>query len=101
MEQDVIPFEQARQIVAAAIPEGWTIGTYTVAPWGYQDAESWLVIDGAREWLDGDEDYADMSGTVTMVDKETGAVERLPYLPNIDRVDAMMPCGEGEPEAVE
>jgi hypothetical protein len=92
-----IGFQDARRLVEAAQRSTWDTGSYMVADWGREDATHWLVISGAYEWLvGGDDAYRVSPGIAGLVDKQTGEIDWVAYLPNTDRMDAMRPVG-GEP----
>lgn len=92
-----VTFEEARRIADAEMRPTWAPddGTFVVSPYGWEDATHWRIEAGAREYLvDGDPDFEPLDGPVLLVDKETGALERLPVIPNFDRLGAMRPVGE-------
>lgn len=75
-------FEDARTIVDDAERDRWRLGTYYVAPYGYDTGDEWLVIRGAREFLvDGDPSYAALDQPPALVHKLTG---RLRYAEPLD-----------------
>lgn len=96
-----ISFDQARQIVEDDQVGKPAAGTYFVAPWGWKDARSYLVVAGAHEWLiDGNDDFMPPlnGGVAILVDRSTGTVDRVSYIAEMDRIDAMAPVGTGHPE---
>jgi hypothetical protein len=97
----MITFEQARQIALSAIGPTWTTddcGPYTVAAYGYEDAEAWCLVDGpARLVLDGDFGCESVGRGSTFVDKCTGAVFFLTYLEDPERFDALNRVGQDRP----
>jgi hypothetical protein len=53
--QPPVSFEDPRQVVARAGRDVGRRGNYMIAECGYESAQHWLVIDGAREQIvDGD-----------------------------------------------
>lgn len=69
---------------------GVTVGEPYVSSDGREDAEGYLVVWGAREYLlDGNLDYALVNGTVTFVSRATGAIRDELMILNFDKVDAM------------
>jgi hypothetical protein len=101
----MITFEQARKAVKATNEHEWEDqdmrGTYMVAPYGKEDDQFFLVIDGAQEAIeDDDPDYIVMDQPAMLVDKETGQVFECVFLEIADRVQAMTRVGEWpeEPE---
>lgn len=89
---------QAQRRARTELRAGWTLGTFYVAPWAYEDEHDYLVIVGAREHLvDDDDDYVDTDGLVTLVDKATGKLVQRQYLDDAERYDAMTPCGAPNP----
>jgi hypothetical protein len=90
-----IGFQDARRLVEAAQRSTWGKGSYMVADWGREDATHWLIISGAHEWLvGGDDAYRESPGVAALVDKHTGEIDWVAYLPNSDRIDAMRPVGD-------
>uniref|UniRef100_UPI003F49682B hypothetical protein n=1 Tax=Paenarthrobacter ureafaciens TaxID=37931 RepID=UPI003F49682B len=97
-----ISFEQAREIVRALNEPHWITdgahGTYTVADYGYEDADRFLIMDGAREYLvDGNPDFVLLSSGVNIVDKATGEVLYWSYFDHGDEIDSMTPIPGHEP----
>ncbi|ASX98677.1 hypothetical protein SEA_COLUCCI_6 [Arthrobacter phage Colucci] len=97
-----IDFEQAREAVRAHNEPLWEDedqdGTYMVADYGLEDATAFLVIDGAREYLeDGDDDFVVMDAPAVFVDKGTGTVLLADYLDARARIRAMTPVPGHEP----
>lgn len=92
-------FEQARALALKVNAPAWrdlgNRGEYMVADYGYEDADAWLIVDGARELLEGDDyAYSVMDQPMTIVMKATGELLRVQYLEAEDRIDAMTPVGE-------
>jgi hypothetical protein len=92
-------FEQARQIAEKANGPAWrdlgNKGRYMVAPWGYEDADAWLIVDGAAELLvDHDYSFDVPDQPLTIVMKETGELLRVQYLEAEERIDAMTLVGD-------
>jgi hypothetical protein len=89
-----IGFEDARRLVEAVRGPTWDVGSYMVADWGREDATHWLVISGAREWLvDRDVAYALAGAGCALVDKQSGEIEWVAYVPSTSRIEAMWPTG--------
>jgi hypothetical protein len=91
-------FEQARELALKANGQAWrdlgNKGEYMVAAYGYEDADAWLLVDGARELLEGgDYDFGVMDQPLTLVMKATGELLHVQYLEAEDRIDAMTPVG--------
>ena len=96
-----VSFDDARKIVEADEAPRWPpdAGTYMVADWGYEDAQAWWVLSGAREDLvDGDPDYMPMDAAIPLVSKTTGVIERVTYLEESDRLEAMSQVGDHAPQ---
>ena len=90
----MITFEEARERATASLAPSWNLGTFMVAEYGFEDADDFLLITGAREAILGDElAFIEFSGLVTIVNKETGDVDRLIYLDDLERYEAMTSCG--------
>lgn len=95
----MITFEQAREAVRRVNEPEWEAqdmpGTYMVAKYGKEDAEFFLVVDGAKESLEDDDDeFTVMDAPVMLVDKVTGAVVEGNFLDLADRLAAMTPIGD-------
>jgi hypothetical protein len=90
-------FEQAREIVRSAYEPHWKpeMGELVTLPIGYEDEIHWWVVVGAREALvDGDNDFQMFDLPVSLVKKETGELELVPFLDgDLDKLDAMTPTG--------
>ena len=87
-------YDEARAAVERELAPLWgdTRGTFYVAPEGYEDATSFFVPWGAREWLvDGDPSYVLLNGAATFVDKVTGFVEMTTAASEMPRIQAMSP----------
>jgi hypothetical protein len=98
-------FEQARAAVKAQNGPAWEDqdmkGTYMVAEYGKEDDELFLVIDGAKEAMVGnDPAYIVMDQPAMFVHKETGVVMEAVFLEVADRIQAMTEVGDWpeEPE---
>jgi len=92
-------FEQARKIAYDANAPVWrdlgNRGEYMVADYGYENDAAWLIVDGARELLEGgDYSYDVMDQPLTIVLKSTGDVGQVYYLEEQDMIDAMTPVGK-------
>jgi hypothetical protein len=97
----VITFPEALATVRDHLEPLWDpdAGTFYVAPWGYEDAQAYWVIWGAREWLVNEaQSYEPMDPALVLVDKATGRLTMTTYLREPDRLDAMTPVGEGHPD---
>lgn len=97
-----VPFQCAREIVRALNEPDWTNsgmrGTYMVADYGLEDAVSYLIVDGPREYLlDGDLNFALVGNAANIVNKVTGAVLYWNYLDHMEEIDAMKPVPGHEP----
>lgn len=89
-----VTFEQAREVVELALRSEWPAdgGTLVTMPYGWEDAQSWQVVAGAREALvDGDSDFELMDSPAFLVDKETGRLEQAVKIAVLDRLDEMTP----------
>lgn len=89
-------FERARSIVFDTVSVDWIpeSGILMVAADGREDAESFVVTVGTREWLvDADTDFCLPGMPMSMfVDKQTGSTRwfvALPEQPDWDRIEAM------------
>lgn len=98
----MISFEETRQIAIDRVGPTWEpgdCGEYTVAPYGYEDATAWLLVDGGRRLvIDGDFDCEPVGRGCTFVDKRTGEVFFLTYLEDQDGFDAMTRVGQHPPD---
>lgn len=92
-----VTFDDARRIAEDTLRPTWPAdhGTFTVSPYGWEDATHWRVEAGAREYLvNGDDDFCPLDGPAYLVDKATGALTQLPILADGDRIRAMRRVGE-------
>jgi hypothetical protein len=94
-----LTFDQAREAVRAENEADWENedypGTYMVAPYGWEDDQAFLVIEGAQEYLeDGDVEYEIQDAPAVFVDKATGVVFTAEFLAVQDRIQAMTPVGD-------
>ena len=92
-------FEQARKIAYDLNAPAWrdvgNRGEYMVADYGYEDADAWLIVDGARELLEGgDYDFSVLDQPLTLVRKADGGIMQVQYLEAEDMIDAMTPVGK-------
>jgi hypothetical protein len=92
-------FEQARELALKTNAPAWrdlgNKGTYMVADYGYEDADAWLIVDGAAELLiDHDYSYDILDAPLTLVMKATGELLHVYYLEAEERIDAMTPVGD-------
>jgi hypothetical protein len=95
-----VTFEQARRKVDAALRGTWPkdAGTFIVAPWGFEDAESYLVVYGAREWLiGGDVRLVVLDAPVAFVSKDGGVLTFGSALQDAARIGAMRLHGPRPP----
>jgi hypothetical protein len=93
-----VSFEQARRIAYDRNITGWQAaghkGDYMVAAYGFENERVWLIIDGAREYLeDEDYHYVPTGRPVTLVDKVTGEAFDRHFQQDPDVFDAMIPVG--------
>ncbi|MFK0004976.1 hypothetical protein [Paenarthrobacter sp. NPDC090522] len=88
-----LTFEDARKAVRALREPLWNApGTYMVADYGWEDETSYLVVEGAREYLEDNNDkFVIMDAPAIFVDKATGLVLEADFLMVMDRVHAMTP----------
>ena len=92
-----ITFAQARALADAACWPTWdpNWGTFMVAREGCEDATHYNVGVGSMESLVfQDIDFLIVGGPATLVDKANGEVTFLPYLRNLDRLQAMTPVSD-------
>jgi len=92
-------FEQARQLALEINAPAWrdlkNRGEYMVADYGYEDADAWRIVDGARELLEGDDyDFEVLDQPITLVMKATGELAHVQYLEAETRLAAMTPVGD-------
>jgi hypothetical protein len=92
-------FEQARDLALKANAPAWrdlgNRGEYMVAAYGYEDADAWLLVDGARELLEGgDYGFDVLDQPLTIVMKATGEILHMQYLEAEEKIDAMTPVGD-------
>lgn len=97
----MITFEQARQIALGRLGLTWAAdecGDYTVADYGYEDDDAWMLVAGGRRYIvDGDLECVLVGKPYTLVDKRTGELSFPAYLDDTDRFDAMTPVGNHPP----
>jgi hypothetical protein len=92
----MVTFDEARAVVDVALRPDWPAdaGELVVLPGGREDADSYLVIAGAREYLEHDDpDFARLDAPALLVDKATGDLRPEPVVDVLDRLDAMTPIG--------
>ena len=91
-------FEQARSIAHKSIAPKWRRqyrGEYMVADYGFENATTWLLIDGARESIvDEDSGYEPIGRGSTLVDKASGKLFFRNYIEHPEWFQAMTPVGE-------
>lgn len=90
----MVTFSEARTSVLGHISRTWdgTPGTPYVDPEGYADADDFLVVWGAEEYLaGGDSDYLLMTGTAIFVSRESGEIREVSYAANFDKINGMTP----------
>lgn len=95
----MVTFEQAREIVEAEHAPAWrdlgNRGEYMVADYGFEDSVSWLMVEGAREAIEGgDPAFAVLDQPLTFVSKADGTITTADYLDVADLVDAMARVGD-------
>lgn len=92
-------FKDALRLVADVVGEDWPklgMGTMYVDPNGYEDATTWAINVGSREFLvDGDPRWQLMDPPLVLVDKRTGEVNITQYLLVADQIDKMTPVNVG------
>ncbi|MFK0042438.1 hypothetical protein ACIQTW_21590 [Paenarthrobacter sp. NPDC090517] len=90
---EALTFEEARTTVRESRESLWEgLGTYTVADYGWEDETSYLVVEGAREYLeDNNDEFVVMDAPAIFVDKATGIVLEADFLAVAGRVQAMTP----------
>lgn len=97
----MITFEQARKIALGRLGLTWAAddcGEYTVADYGYEDDDAWMLVDGGRRYIvDDDPECVLVGKPCTLVDKRTGELSFPAYLDDMERFDAMAPVGEHPP----
>lgn len=88
-----LTFEEAQAIVRELREPMWDApGTYTVAGYGWEDETSFLVVEGALEYLEHNHhEFVVMDAPAIFVDKVTGVVLEADFLAVMDRVQAMTP----------
>jgi len=92
----VVTFDEARTLVERELRERWTPdrGTLFVAPWGREDAASWLVVAGARESLvDNDLSFERTDAPLILVDKDSGAISYETVITSMARLRGMSDFG--------
>ncbi|MHA7209521.1 hypothetical protein [Arthrobacter sp. MDT1-65] len=96
----MIDFEQARVVAYERGVREWAKyghrGQYMVADYGFENEAFWVVVDGAREALEGGQesgDYMLVGRGAILVDKYTEEVHEMQYLDHQDMFDAMTPVG--------
>jgi hypothetical protein len=86
----MIDFPEAMLIVHGEVAPTWGIGSFYVDPTGLEDARSYAVFFGPREWIvDQDPMFLPLGTPVAFVDKETGEVALEAHMLVFDRLDAM------------
>lgn len=82
--------DDVRQIVTEVIASTWTgRGEFAIAQ-VMQDDAAWAVSFGNREWIEDDDvRYMLLDPPLVLIDKETSAVEFVPYAGNEARFDSM------------
>ena len=94
MRNDGVTFSDARSAVLVYIVETWdgTPGTPYVSSKGYADAEDFLVVWGAEEYLvGGDTAYVLLSGVAIFVSRDSGELREVAYATNFDKINGMLP----------
>lgn len=95
----MVSFEEARGLVTEVNAPAWrdlgNRGEYMVADYGFESPEYWLVIEGARELIEGgDESFVVMDQPLTLVSKRDGSLVSVVYLDAAESIDAMTPVGD-------
>lgn len=95
----MIDFTEACRIAYTANLPVWKHlgfrGEYMVADYGFENSTSFLIVDGARELLDGgDYGYEIMDKPLTFIHKSTGAISHGSYMADMDGVNAMTLIGK-------
>lgn len=94
-----VSFDRAREIATSQCKPEWEAraggrGTFHVADWGFEDADAFSVVVGARESIvDGQDGFTEFDARAILVDKSTGQLSRVHYLPNRARLSEMTPVG--------
>ncbi|QIN94334.1 hypothetical protein SEA_ABBA_5 [Arthrobacter phage Abba] len=91
-------FEQARKIASELNAPAWrdlgNRGEYMTADYGYENADAWLIVEGAREYIEGgDDSFVILDQPLTLVMKATGDVVSVQYLDDPELIDGMTPVG--------
>jgi hypothetical protein len=89
----MITYAEAVETVQLMVGLDWQEdGTFYADPAGFEDAESYLVPIGAREWLvDRDRDFIVADDRVILVDKVSGDITETSYMLVRERIDKMRP----------
>lgn len=95
----MITFEQARALTYLANSQTWESngnrGEYYVEPYGFEDRYFYLMVDGAREALAGqDFDFMLEGWPLTLVAKSSGEICQVDTLAIQGHVDRMMQVGQ-------
>ena len=68
-----------------------------MGPWGQEDADTWWVVHGDREWIVEERpEFMAVPGGIALVSKRTGLLTLTTYVEDRERLDAMTPVGEAE-----
>lgn len=88
-----ITFERARELVAEDLAG---VDDVVIAEFGQENDDFYRVFAGPSVIFDDDADPAQipMDVPVTLVDKETGAIERRNMIVCFDLLDTMQPIGD-------
>lgn len=89
----MITFEDPRQIAAETL-SARSCYTVEIKPWGFEDAEAYLVVEHHEPG------FVPMGAPVVLVSKLDGALNLVPYLADADRFHAMARVGAPEPSTV-
>lgn len=98
----MISFEDAREIVRAALLPEWSDpeGTFFVADWGSENEQYYCLAVGAREYLvDNDRSYFIVDNTLNLVEKSTGKYLTVPASENLDLMASLTPIGVAPPQS--
>lgn len=95
----MVTFKEARDLVAEVNGPAWrdlgNRGDYMVADYGFENADYWLMVEGARQLIEGgNEAFAVMDQPLTLVRKADGSLTTIYYLEAADLVDSMTPFGD-------
>ena len=86
----MLTFAEAMLITHSEVLPEWEVGTLYIMPTGWEDARTYCVAYGAREWL-VDDDPLFLSGDIplALVDKETGEYVEIAVMDMFKWIDKM------------